>query len=703
MDLSRALACLALAGFLTASHCARAEGPTLPPNPFLAADELSVGSASHPVRDFRLSIGAGTALVAEGSAALVTGADGTPAGIFVTGKGTLEYVARDPREHPAVRYAVKKNTGLSPSNGDAGLVVKDSFQTLLWLAPGAELPPIPGEATGPSLAAALDRHRVRFEKIEEPPFAHLLAAQRRDAPSRPLVRAEASGGKEDLVFVHDALEAGSERLSTSGRIPSRVRLGDDSSWPIVLAEQPVAGDLFDPPAPRAVLTHVDLTLTASDGTDAAISVTESFEARRGALGTLLLDLLDAAEVRTGASVIETEMSWSSRRRRQRIQERPVRVTGVFGEDGRPLHFDHRGDQIAVALAEPVPEGKVVRVRFEIEGGLLVRPLDNNYWVLGTAPWFPLPGLAAQAFTARMTVKVKKPFKPMAPGVTVRRAVEGDFHVLETRLDRPVQFLTILAGAYDWEEETKDGVTLRVASHGGRNPTAFRSLLDLGFATTGFYEVFLGKMPVRELTIVELASWGMGQAPAGLLLITGEAFNPMGKGAYRRSAAGVNERFAHELAHQWWGHGVRMPSLSEQWLSESFAEYCSAFFIRKAAGMQGYDLYLNLWRTRAGETRDSVPILLAHRGRAKNDQIHAERLRSALLYAKGPLVLAAIHREIGDEAFLTFLATVQSTLGGQVGTTRRVEEVLEAVTRKDWTPFFDRYVRGTEIPEVPATK
>lgn len=178
---------------------------------------------------------------------------------------------------------------------------------------------------------------------------------------------------------------------------------------------------------------------------------------------------------------------------------------------------------------------------------------------------------------------------------------------------------------------------------------------------------------------------------------------MGKGAYRRAAAGVNERFAHEVAHQWWGHGVRTPSFSEQWLSESFAEYCSAFFLRRVAGHEAYDSFLRRWRRGAGETKGSVPILLAHRLHAKNDQIQAERLRTQLLYGKGPLVLAAIHREIGDEAFLTFLASVQAALGGQAATTRRVEEVLEAVTKRDWTPFFDRFVRGTEIPEVPSEK
>jgi Aminopeptidase N len=163
---------------------------------------------------------------------------------------------------------------------------------------------------------------------------------------------------------------------------------------------------------------------------------------------------------------------------------------------------------------------------------------------------------------------------------------------------------------------------------------------------------------------------------------------------------VNERFAHELSHQWWGNGVRLPDLSEQWLSESFAEYCSAFFIRQAAGKQAYDLYLTRWRSRAAQTKETVPLLLAHRLRAKNDQIQAGNLRTWMLYDRGPLVLAAIHREIGDEAFLTFLSSVQSTLGGKVGTTKRVEEVLEAVTRRDWTPFFDRFVRGTEIPTVP---
>ena len=667
---------------------------------FRSADELSVTDSSRPVKGLLLSAGAATVRLPEGRAVVVTDPDGAPVGLFLSGKGNLTYVSRDPREYPAVRWALSKNTRLSPTPTEAGLAVTDSFETLLWLAPAEMLPELPSPASEPSLAPAFRKHRDRTAKVKEPPIAHLRAAQRRDAPGARVVRAETTGGREDLVFLHDPLESGRERLTASGRFQVRVSRGDDRSYAILLAEQPIEGDLFDPPSPRVVLTHVDLKLTASSGSDVSISATETFEARRGAVGTLLLDLVDTVESQTGAIVQRTELFGRVRRGSDRIRERPVTVRGVFDEAGNALGFDHRSDQLAVALRAPIAEGESARVRVEIEGGLLVRQLGNNYWFLGLAPWFPAPPLAGRAFSARITTSVPKPFHPIAPGVTLRRAEEGDRNVLETRIDGPAQNLAVLAGAYSLEEESKDGRTLRVAAYGGRNRTATRSLLDLGFATASFFEIFLGKMPVRELTVVEMAVWAQGQAPAGLLLIGMEAFNPMGTGLYRRAAAGANERFAHELSHQWWGNGVGLPDLSEQWLSESFAEYCSALFIRQAAGKDAYDLYLTRWRSRAAKTKETVPLLLTHRLRAKNDQVQADNIRTWLLYDRGPLVLAAIHREIGDEAFLTFLSSVQSTLGGRLGTTKRVEEVLEAVTRKDWTPFFDRFVRGTEIPTVP---
>ena len=92
------------------------------------ADELSVPESSRPVKDLVLSA---TVRLAEGHAAIVTGPDGAPAGLFLEGKGTFAYLSRDPREHPAVRWVLSKNTRLSPSTTDSGPAVADSFETLL--------------------------------------------------------------------------------------------------------------------------------------------------------------------------------------------------------------------------------------------------------------------------------------------------------------------------------------------------------------------------------------------------------------------------------------------------------------------------------------------------------------------------------------------------------------------------------------------
>ena len=37
--------------------------------------------------------------------------------------------------------------------------------------------------------------------------------------------------------------------------------------------------------------------------------------------------------------------------------------------------------------------------------------------------------------------------------------------------------------------------------------------------------------------------------------------------------------AHELAHQWWGHGVTGQNYHERWISEAFAQYAAALWVR----------------------------------------------------------------------------------------------------------------------------
>jgi aminopeptidase N len=155
--------------------------------------------------------------------------------------------------------------------------------------------------------------------------------------------------------------------------------------------------------------------------------------------------------------------------------------------------------------------------------------------------------------------------------------------------------------------------------------------------------------------------------------------------------GINERFAHEIAHQYWAHVVKMPSGEEQWLTESFAEYSAALMIKKMKGNGVYERLVNGWRDNAKMIAYVAPIPMANRVTSFVD-------RTYLLYAKGPYILYKLHQELGDNQFLTFLKSYQKSFRFKFGTTNDVAGLLQFVTKKDYSAFVDKYFWGTAMPE-----
>jgi aminopeptidase N len=327
----------------------------------------------------------------------------------------------------------------------------------------------------------------------------------------------------------------------------------------------------------------------------------------------------------------------------------------------------------------------------------VRPSGDNYWELGVWPWFPQPGFGSQYYTFHSLIRVKKPFIPFAPGITIRRVAEGEDNVLETRVDKPIQWASILAGKYEMEEQTKNGITIRVATYALSNPRAVKQLAALADSIITFYTEFLGPFPFSEFNILEINSLGFGQAPPGMMFITKEAFNPLAEDNQYFSQ-GVNERFAHEIAHQYWGHVVKMPSAEEQWITESFAEYSAAIFIKASKGDATYDSIEKHWRRRALDATDAAPIPLANRVWLANDPRMRFLIRYGLLYNKGPILLAALHKQLGDEVFLTFLKSYQKSFRWKFGSTKSMAALLQYMTKKDFSPFFEANYWGTAMPK-----
>jgi aminopeptidase N len=338
---------------------------------------------------------------------------------------------------------------------------------------------------------------------------------------------------------------------------------------------------------------------------------------------------------------------------------------------------------------------VFKLKFAIDGDFLVREGGDNAWTLDGA-WFPLPPtLSGQAYTVHALMKVRKPFVPIAPGKTVKRAEEGDFNVVETTIDHPVMLDVAVAGKYTFVEDTRNGITVRVASYGIPRPRASKQLIDLAFGFIDYYQYFLGPFPFPEYNVVQVNSYGFGVAPPAMMFITNEAFDPVIDENAKYFSEGINERFAHEIAHQYWAHAVKAPSSQEWWLVESFAEYSAGLALKKLQSEAVYNRLVNHWRSGAKESTAVAPIPYANR--IGGDPGIAFSHRFNLLYAKGPYLLYTLHKQLGDTQFLTFMKSFQKSFQWKFGTTNDVAGLLQFMTKTDFKPFFDQYFWGTALP------
>ncbi len=631
-------------------------------------DNATIGK-SFPISAEEYRIGNFRLRTDSGQASLLLAGE-TPIGLFFRGKAYFEYLSADPLEHATVRTVVKAATSFKAEGIEAGLRIAGPVESfLLWASP--ELLPQPKKQTSETLAQAFRTHQARFAKAWMTPASHRLVQQLLDHADQSYARFELNTGKASLVYEYDPFENRTETLFALRKIPFSLPQGTLS--PIKLSEQKLGRNAKAFCTPNYLLTDLNYTLIASKKGHAQLDLIETILPQRSAQRVYAFELFSAFYG-------------------NRAKEVPYLVGHVRDDTGAALPFQHAKDHLVVVLPKAATVNKPFKLHFEISGDVLLRPDGDSFWMLPVGPWFPMPGLAGQYYRVRSTVKVEQPFIAIAPGKTLSRRKEGALNVVENLITKPVQFVYVVGGKYTLAEEKKDGLTIRVASYAMRNKRAEKTQLNLARKIIKFYEPWLGPFPFEEYNIIEINSLGWGQAPPGTMFITREAFEPWFAQIWSQ---GVNHRFAHEIAHQYWGMVVKMGSDEEQWITESFAEYSASLVIKHLRGKQALENLRERWKINAEHSckRASIPLSNRLIGTGKQGTLD----RRNLMYFKGAVLLAALHEQLGDKLFASFLWNYQKGLAWRFGTTEDMIVLLKKLTGKDYTPFFDACFWGTEMP------
>ena len=149
---------------------------------------------------------------------------------------------------------------------------------------------------------------------------------------------------------------------------------------------------------------------------------------------------------------------------------------------------------------------------------------------------------------------------------------------------------------------------------------------------------------------------------------------------------------HELAHQWFGNYITVDNWSEIWLNEGFATYSQ--YLYEEAISPTYDIYAGMRDLEAQSgSSDWYGVLPGDPG--------PENLFAPAVYFRSALTLHALRMTIGDDAFFTSVRKYVDDFGGKSVTTADFVQVVESVSGADLEDFFDSWLFGTPMPDLPC--
>lgn len=154
--------------------------------------------------------------------------------------------------------------------------------------------------------------------------------------------------------------------------------------------------------------------------------------------------------------------------------------------------------------------------------------------------------------------------------------------------------------------------------------------------------------------------------------------------------------AHELAHQWWGQAVGWKNYHEQWLSEGFAQYFAALYVREAHGEEAFVDVLSQLRRWSLRHSDQGPVYLGYRLGHLEDE---PRVFRALVYNKSALVLHMLRRLVGDPVFFRGLRRFYGEMRFDVAGTDDLIRAFEAEAGRPLDDFFVRWIHDFDLPQL----
>lgn len=361
-----------------------------------------------------------------------------------------------------------------------------------------------------------------------------------------------------------------------------------------------------------------------------------------------------------------------------------RVEWVGADPPVELRHEQRGPYIECLLPESVAAGSSIVLRLTYNGRagdwFGDRFTEAGGSLRPRALWHPMTHLG-DFFSHELTAEVPEAYRAFAQGAEAAASetasLEPGWRRHPYRQARPTQgaALAVTLGAAAIRSGAgPGGVPIAVALSPEHAAQAEACEAALGQAIETMTQL-LGPFPFEGLTLVEVPTLEETYAAPGLILV--------GPGLVAEPEIPA-PTIAHAVAHQWFGGalGVDLSADSIPWLVESLAVYLDLLHTQRTEGDKAF-LYrlqsLHLLAQQGAEALGEPPLVEVR---------WQSPAQETALRHRGPLVLHALRREMGDAPFFSMLRALAERTTPLLDVPAFVAAATEAAGRPmDW--FFEQ--------------
>jgi hypothetical protein len=326
------------------------------------------------------------------------------------------------------------------------------------------------------------------------------------------------------------------------------------------------------------------------------------------------------------------------------------------------------------------------------------PLERVLVYTNRQPWHP-QGPVDDYATARLRLEVPPGQVAISGGERTALREEGGWVVSEYLQRSPGRYIAVALGRLmELESRSAGGVTLRTYAV-PRMRNAAAEALDAMEEILRLYAERFGPCPYPALSLVLTeARVPGGHSPPGMVILQNRPVLLRGTleedPANFRSVPGFF--LAHEVAHQWWGHGIAGQNYRERWISEAGAQFAALLWTREVVGEDAFESVLRQMTRWAQRFNDWGPI---HLGFRLGHIVRNPQIFRAVVYDKGAYVLLMLRSLLGEEAFFAGIRSLFADSAYRKIGTDDVRLALEAASGRELGSYFDAWIFDTRLPRI----